>query len=576
MVEATVSFGASFVIPAYNEEKAIEAVLSSMDLTMRKIKHEIIVVDDGSKDNTYSKAVEYANRNCNVKVVSYPLNMGKGYALKKGFIEASSDIVVFTDGDLEVDLNTVSSYMDALVNGDIVIASKWHPDSEVQMPLVRRILSRSFNVLVRLLTGVPLKDTQAGLKAMRRSAFIDIFPHLSVKRYAFDAELLAAAQSRGLKIVEMPVNIKMNASFKPKDIYKMFIDLLGIAYRLRILHWYQRPLTIKGPSQLPINSNDAVQDEKQFVSIIIPCKTIDAYTKECIEQCQKLDYKYHEIIVLPDSADEQIEGTMTIPTGPVSPGLKRNIGVKNASGNYCAFIDNDAYPRKDWLTNALKHFKDPQVGGVGGPGLTPAEDGSLQKAGGYVMSSFMTGNLSSRYKTKGSFESDDIHSCNFVASKEAIKAAGGWNEKYWPGEDTLMCMAIKGIGKKLVESSDVVVYHHRRSLLKAHLKQVSRFGIHRGFFAKKYPKNSLKPTYFLPTILVSGLFGGILLAMFFPALANVVWIGAGAYLFSALVASVLQVRSLKMVFQVWAGIVVTHFVYGLYFLSGLLKRDLKR
>jgi Glycosyltransferases, probably involved in cell wall biogenesis len=317
---------------------------------------------------------------------------------------------------MEVDLNTVSNYMDALQNGDIVIASKWHPDSDVQVPFVRRILSHSFNVLVRLFIGAPLKDTQAGLKAMRKSAFLDIFPRLSVKRYAFDVELLAAAHSRGLKIVEMPVNIKMNASFKPKEIYKMFIDLLGIAYRLRVLHWYQRPINID-TTQLPTIPNSSIHNEKNYVSIIIPCKTIDSYTKECIEHCQKLDYKDYEIIVLPDSAGEQIEGTMTIPTGPVSPGLKRNIGVKNASGNYCAFIDNDAFPRKDWLTNALKHFKDPLVGGVGGPGLTPTEDGALQKAGGYVMSSFMTGNLASRYKTKSSFESDDIHSCNFIAPK---------------------------------------------------------------------------------------------------------------------------------------------------------------
>jgi cellulose synthase/poly-beta-1,6-N-acetylglucosamine synthase-like glycosyltransferase len=411
---------------------------------------------------------------------------------------------------------------------------------------------------------------------MRKSAFLDIFPRLSVKRYAFDAELLAAAHSRGLKIVEMPVNIKMDASFKPKDIYKMFIDLLGVAYRLRVLHWYQRPINNDDNKQLPATPESPMQDEKQFVSIIIPCKTIDAYTKECIEYCQKLDYQDYEIIVLPDTTDTQIEGVMTIPTGPVSPGLKRNIGVKNASGNYCAFIDNDAFPRKDWLTNALKHFKDPQVGGVGGPGLTPPEDGNRQKAGGYVMSSFMTGNLGSRYKTKKSFESDDIHSCNFIAPKEVINSAGGWNEKYWPGEDTLMCMAIKNTGKKLIESSDVVVYHHRRALLKAHLKQVSRFGEHRGFFAKRFPKNSLKLTYFLPAILVSGLFTGISLSLLFPIFSSLIYVGAGAYLAAAFIAAVMQVRKPKLVLSVWAGIIVTHFTYGLYFMSGLLKRDLKR
>jgi hypothetical protein len=99
--------------------------------------------------------------------------------------------------------------------------------------------------MVRVLTGVPLKDTQSGLKAMRKSAFIDIFPRLAVKRYAFDVELLAVANLYCLRVVEMPVNIKLDAKFKPKDMAHMFVDLLAIAYRLRIIHWYQRTLSKK-------------------------------------------------------------------------------------------------------------------------------------------------------------------------------------------------------------------------------------------------------------------------------------------------------------------------------------------
>ncbi len=144
---------------------------------------------------------------------------------------------------------------------------------------------------------------------------------------------------------------------------------------------------------------------KTLVSIIIPCKDVDGYTRECIEYCRSLDYPNFEIILLPDYSTEAIDGVIIIATGPVPPGVKRNIGVKNSSGEFCAFIDNDAYPRSDWLTSALKYFEDPEVGGVGGPGLTPEADGFMQKAGGYVLSSFMVGNLSSRYKTKSCFES---------------------------------------------------------------------------------------------------------------------------------------------------------------------------
>jgi cellulose synthase/poly-beta-1,6-N-acetylglucosamine synthase-like glycosyltransferase len=316
--------------------------------------------------------------------------------------------------------------------------------------------------------------------------------------------------------------------------------------------------------------------KNSLVSIIIPCKDIDDYTRECIIHCNQLDYDSYEIILLPDDSEEIIDGIKVIATGPVSPGTKRNIGVKNSKGEFCAFIDNDAYPQCDWLTNAVKYLQDPEVGGVGGPGLTPEEDGWIQKAGGFVLSSFMVSNLSSRYKTKESFESDDIHSCNFIARKSVVEEAGGWNEKYWPGEDTLMCLAIKRLGKKLIESSEVVVYHHRRSLFGPHLKQVSRFGEHRGFFAKRFPENSLKLTYFLPSLLVLSLFVGILLSFLFSFLAFVVVLGIVAYLALSLIAAVLQVKRANLILLVWSGIVVTHIVYGLSFLSGLVKRDLKR
>ncbi len=316
--------------------------------------------------------------------------------------------------------------------------------------------------------------------------------------------------------------------------------------------------------------------KNSLVSIIIPCKDIDNYTRECVKHCNQLDYDSYEIILLPDDSRETIEGVKVIPTGPVSPGAKRNIGVKNSKGEFCAFIDNDAYPRRDWLTNSVKYLQDPEVGGVGGPGLTPEEDGWIQKAGGFVLSSFMVGNLSGRYKTSESFESDDIHSCNFIARKSVVEEAGGWNEKYWPGEDTLMCLAIKRLGKKLIESSEVVVYHHRRSLFGPHLKQVSRFGEHRGFFAKRFPENSLKLTYFLPSLLVLSLFVGILFSFLFSFLAFVVVLGIVAYLVLSLMAALLQVKRANLVLLVWSGIVVTHIVYGLSFLSGLVKRDLKR
>ena len=232
----------SFVIPAYNEEDSIENTLGTLDevVKSKRLPYEIVVVDDGSVDKTRLKVRTYASKNDHVKVVCYTNNVGKGYAVKAGFMQATGDVVVFVDSDLDIDLGTVASYVEALRHGDIAIASKWHPESVVSMPLTRRILSHGFNVLVRLLTGANLKDTQVGLKAMKKSAFKNIFPKLSVKRYAFDVELLAVANLYGLKVVEMPVQLKMDAAFRPIEVWRMFVDLLGIAHRLRVIRFYQK------------------------------------------------------------------------------------------------------------------------------------------------------------------------------------------------------------------------------------------------------------------------------------------------------------------------------------------------
>lgn len=313
-----------------------------------------------------------------------------------------------------------------------------------------------------------------------------------------------------------------------------------------------------------------------MVSIIIPCKEVNHHTQDCVERCKRLDYGKYEILVLPDSATANLKGVKMIPTGPKTPGAKRNIGVAKSEGELCAFIDSDAYPRSDWLNNAVTYFEDPTVAAVGGPGLTPLEDDVMQRASGQVLSSLLVGSLSSRYKAEKCSESDDVHSCNFIVRKSVLIEAGGWNEKFWPGEDTLVCLAIKKLGRRLVEASDVVVYHHRRSLFKAHFRQVWRFGEHRGFFFKKYRGNSFRFTYLAPTLFVSSLFAGVIISLFSSLFSNVFLIAITAYLLFCLVTILWETKEAKLILPTWLGIIATHVSYGASFLVGLLRRDLKR
>jgi len=242
----------SLIMPAYNEERSIDLAIEKVDDVARKLglRYELIVVDDGSVDNTRIKVSNYARNNGHVKVVGYKNNVGKGFALRTGFSYAVGDVVVFIDSDADIDPKLIACYVEALKGADIVVASKWHPQSSVDIALTRRVLSHGFNVLVKLLTGLRLSDTQTGLKAIRRSAFVSVFPRLTVKRYAFDVELLALASLLKLEVVELPINIRLRSLFSFGEVWRMFLDLLGITYRLRVLRWYQRVLADENRSDL--------------------------------------------------------------------------------------------------------------------------------------------------------------------------------------------------------------------------------------------------------------------------------------------------------------------------------------
>jgi glycosyltransferase involved in cell wall biosynthesis len=239
MDELVHSPSVSFVLPAFNESAVIERSLERLDRFANNcFLYEIVVVDDGSVDDTRWKALQYANRNSHVRVVGYDRNMGKGFAVMEGFWKSKGDMIIFVDADSEIDYGIVRRYVEALKNADIAIGSKWHKNSVVEVSFVRKLLSRGFNVLVRLLTGLRICDTQCGIKAVRRAAFERVFRRLTVKRYAFDVELLVLAKLYDLRIVELPVRLELKSRFSFKEVWRMFLELLGIAYRLRVKKWY--------------------------------------------------------------------------------------------------------------------------------------------------------------------------------------------------------------------------------------------------------------------------------------------------------------------------------------------------
>lgn len=244
------------------------------------------------------------------------------------------------------------------------------------------------------------------------------------------------------------------------------------------------------------------------ISIIIPIIEINDYLRESIPQILKLDNQDFEIIVLPNKAsNNKWPKTRIIPTGFSNPSKKRNLGVNEAKGEIIAFLDDDAYPKKDWLDKTLKHFKNEKIVAVGGPAITPKDDSIFQKASGAMSESFIGGGKArERFIPTGNIHFvDDWPTVNLLVRRDVFIKSGGFDPRYWPGEDTKLCLELLKYGK-IIYDPKAIVYHHRRASLIKHLKQNGNYGLHRGHFAKLYPKNSLKLFYLVPSLFVIYLF----------------------------------------------------------------------
>lgn len=321
------------------------------------------------------------------------------------------------------------------------------------------------------------------------------------------------------------------------------------------------------------------------VTVIIPLKAPNSYLWETLDHLEQVDYPILEIVALPDQLSEACawagrRRVSFVPTGPVGPGLKRDIGAKYASGEILAFLDDDTFPTRDWLRGAVSHFADPSIGAVGGPAMTPPSDSPLQQASGLVYQSRLGGgNYAYRYTPLERCDVDDYPTCNLMVRRSAFEQAGGFDTAFWPGEDTKLCLAlVRGLGLRIVYEPEAIVYHHRRPLFNGHLRQVRSYALHRGYFVKRFPETSLRLSYFLPSILVAGLLGGMLLAALWKPFRGWFGLGIGGYVgastASAAVTSKKSGRAALMPLVV-AGIIATHVVYGIWFVVGLLAPKLR-
>ena len=239
----------SIIIPAHNQEKTILKDVSRIYGVMSQTRwdFEIILVSDGSPDKTLKEAKKF--KKPNFKAIGYPTNKGKGYAVRYGMARAKGDYIAFIDSGMDIDPNGISLILEHMqwYNADIIVSSKRHPASESNFPLIRRIYSWGYHLIVKFLFRIPVRDTQVGLKVYKRKVLEKVLPRMVIKQFAFDIELLAVAKYLGFRrMYEAPVRVHIEFGkshfkkllFFDHHIRSMLHDTLAVFYRMYILRYY--------------------------------------------------------------------------------------------------------------------------------------------------------------------------------------------------------------------------------------------------------------------------------------------------------------------------------------------------
>ena len=226
----------SVIIPAYNESPRIERNLEQVAayLSAKFSAFEIIVVDDGSTDETSQRVAPAAQKEPRIRLVSLPANRGKGFAVRQGMAAAKGDVVCFMDADLSTPVEEIEVGANALQESSpVVIASRQHPDSVITLHQgrLRENIGKSFNRFARMLLALAFEDTQCGFKCFTREAAHAIFARARIDGFAFDVELLVIARRLGYRVREIPVNWSNSPDSKVKparDLPRVVRDLLKI------------------------------------------------------------------------------------------------------------------------------------------------------------------------------------------------------------------------------------------------------------------------------------------------------------------------------------------------------------
>lgn len=227
----------SVIIPCYNGGSFIRENIEKINdyLENNFLDYEIIIVNDGSFDNTREEILQVKKKLSKLIFIDNKINSGKGHAVKSGILKSRYEVVMFLDADLAIPIEGLKDFIKALDDGfDIAIASRFVPGLRIVKPILwyRQFMERIFRLLrMAIINNYSIKDTQCGFKVFSREAAMEVFPLITINRFAFDAEVIFIAAKKGYKIKELPIVLQnpTESSIRIyRDSFNMLLDLIRI------------------------------------------------------------------------------------------------------------------------------------------------------------------------------------------------------------------------------------------------------------------------------------------------------------------------------------------------------------
>ena len=526
----------TIVVPVYNGgDEVVENVEVIRQAAARGLPGasvELIVVSDGSIDRTAEQLLA-ARADSGIRVIHYDRNLGKGYAVKTGALASHGEWVALVDGDLDIDPASIATYLDTARREqlDFALGSKRHPESVVHYPLSRRIASRCYQILNRVLFHLDVRDTQVGLKVFNRAVVEEVFPLLLVKRFAFDLELIAVASALGRgRIRELPVRLEYRFSgsqLRSRAVVRALLDTLAIFYRLRILRTYQRKRSLlRGAAAVP-------PDAQPLISFVGDTSV-----------ATRVDYERVEVVE----------------------------GPQAASGELVAILAEGARPAGNWLLAAVPYFADEAVAAVVAPAVTPLQASIPERAAAAVLESRLGGaSRRSRFFPGNVRLATDDPAATVVVRKRDILAAV---EAGCASEDLVAWLDARG--RRTIYTPDTSVAAPPPPLWRSHLSATYEHASNRGWRARQTRGESLSVATLLSLMpLLAAAVGVVLLGIGSGAVQVAGAVLVGAYVVALVMASALgalRFHSFAVGLLAAPALIATQLMYVSGFLHGLFRR----